>query len=55
MFAVDARRVQFDGDGKYYLGDAGFPSCDALLVLYHGVRYHLKEWAQGNQQYILKT
>lgn len=28
---------------KYYLGDAGFPSCFALLVPYRGVRYHLKE------------
>jgi hypothetical protein len=30
--------------GKFYLGDAGFPSCDALLVPYRGVRYHLREW-----------
>jgi hypothetical protein len=34
--------------GKYMLGDAGFPSCDALLVPYRGVRYHLKEWEQAN-------
>lgn len=26
----------------YYLGDAGFPLCDALLVPYRGVHYHLK-------------
>ncbi|KZT50631.1 hypothetical protein CALCODRAFT_418984, partial [Calocera cornea HHB12733] len=30
--------------GKYYLGDAGFAHCDALLVPYRGVRYHLREW-----------
>jgi hypothetical protein len=35
-------------DGYFYLGDAGFPSCRALLVPYRGVRYHLREWAAGN-------
>ncbi len=40
-------------NGRYYLGDAGFPSCDALLVPYRGVRYHLKEWAMGSQRYVL--
>ena len=29
---------------KYLLGNAGFPSCDGLLVPYHGVHYHLREW-----------
>jgi hypothetical protein len=29
--------------GKYYLADAGFPSCDQLLVPYRGVRYGLNE------------
>src|ERR1700733_1759785 len=33
--------------GHYYLADAGFPSCDALLVPYRGVRYHLKEWGRA--------
>ena len=32
-------------EGKYYLADAGFGSCDALLVAYHGVHYHLREWS----------
>ncbi|KZT62025.1 putative nuclease HARBI1-like protein, partial [Calocera cornea HHB12733] len=32
-------------EGKYYLADAGFSHCDALLVPYRGVRYHLREWA----------
>lgn len=41
----DARSKDFRvPDGKYYLGDAGFPSTDALLVPYRGVRYHLREW-----------
>ncbi|GJE99409.1 hypothetical protein PsYK624_156670 [Phanerochaete sordida] len=35
-------------DGYFYLGDAGFPLCDALLVPYRGVRYHLKEWGSAN-------
>ena len=34
--------------GTYYLANAGFPLCDVLLVPYHGVRYHLKEWEQAN-------
>jgi hypothetical protein len=36
---------------KYYLGDAGFPLCDHLLVPYHGVQYHLKEWSCTNNRY----
>ena len=38
--------------GKYLLGDAGFPSCDALLVPYRGVRYHLREWEQASLRYV---
>lgn len=30
--------------GRYYLADAGFPICNALMVPYRGVRYHLREW-----------
>jgi hypothetical protein len=30
--------------GKYSLADAGFGACDALLVPYQKVRYHLAEW-----------
>ncbi|KAF7367159.1 Transposon en spm sub-class [Mycena sanguinolenta] len=36
-------------EGKYYLADAGFPNCKALLVPYRGVRYHLNEWLRSNQ------
>lgn len=39
-------------EGKYLLGDAGFPSCMAVLVPYRGVRYHLKEWGHANEQYM---
>lgn len=35
-------------EGHYLLGDAWFGSCDALLVPYCGVCYHLKEWCQAN-------
>jgi hypothetical protein len=33
--------------GTYYLGNAGFPLCNGLLVPYRGVCYHLKEWEQS--------
>lgn len=33
---------------KYLLADVGFSTCDALLVPYQGVWYHLKEWRQAN-------
>lgn len=36
--------------GKFYLADAGFPLCDALLVPYRGVRYHLQEWGRAPQR-----
>ncbi|KAF8838472.1 hypothetical protein BDN67DRAFT_880867, partial [Paxillus ammoniavirescens] len=31
-------------EGQYLLADAGFGTCDALLIPYCGVHYHLKEW-----------
>lgn len=34
-------------DGKYYLADAGYGLTPKFLVPYRGIRYHLKEWAQG--------
>jgi hypothetical protein len=37
--------------GKYYLADAGFPICDALLIPKRGVRYHLAEWGRAQQRY----
>lgn len=44
----NARRTDFPiAPGTYYLADAGFPSCDALLVPYRGVRYHLQEWTRS--------
>lgn len=30
------------------LGDAGFPTCDTLLVPFRGTRYHLREWKASN-------
>ena len=35
-------------DRKYYLGDAGFPSCKQLLIPYHGPWYHLVEWGHAS-------
>lgn len=50
----EARRDDFVIEpGTYYLADTGFPLCDALLVPYRGVRYHLKEWEQANLQFVL--
>ena len=37
---------------RYLLGDAGFPSCNAILVPYRGVRYHLREWREGQVGYV---
>ena len=37
--------------GRYYLADAGYPVCDALLVPYRGVRYHLREWEASSLRY----
>ena len=36
--------------GKYYLADAGYGNSPKFLVPYRGVRYHLREWGQGNQK-----
>ncbi|KAE8189196.1 hypothetical protein CF328_g6358 [Tilletia controversa] len=36
-------------EGRVWLGDAGFPSCDSLLVPFRGTRYHLKEWGAGTE------
>ena|ERR1700722_12885975 len=42
---ADARCHNFPiPDGKMYLANAGYPSCNELLVPYHGVHYHLTEW-----------
>lgn len=38
--------------GKYYLGDAGFGACNALLVPFRGVRYHLQEWGRAGVRYV---
>lgn len=49
-----ARRTDFPVPaGKYYLADAGFNHCAALLVPYRGVRYHLAEWGRAAVRYVL--
>ena len=37
--------------GKYYLADAGYPSCEELLIPYHGKKYHLSEWGCAGVRY----
>ena len=50
----DARTVDFFvPPGRYYLADAGFASCDTLLVPYRNVRYHLREWKCGNSRCVI--
>jgi DDE superfamily endonuclease len=58
--ATDARVYEAarEGDltipeGKYYLADAGYPSCSELLVPYRGIRYHLAEWGRASLRYAL--
>lgn len=49
-----AREVGLDiPEGKYYLADAGYPSCSELLVPYRGVRYHLSEWGRACVRYVM--
>lgn len=38
--------------GTYFLADAGFPTCDVLIIPYKGERYHLKEWGNVLQKYL---
>lgn len=50
----EARHVDFRiPRGKYYLADAGFASCDELLVPYRSVRYHLAEWGRAALRFVL--
>ena len=37
-------------DGRYYLANASYANCDALMVPYCGVRYHLKEWGSSSNR-----
>lgn len=46
--AIRCQAINLPQD-KYFLGDAGFPNCDACLTPYRGVRYHLQEWGKGNR------
>ena len=42
-------------EGKYLLGDAGFPTSSKLLTPYHGVWYHLAEWGHAQlRQFFLE-
>jgi hypothetical protein len=50
---ADAKKHDFHvPTGKYFLADAGFPSCQELLVPYRGVRYHLREWEAAGKRYV---
>ena len=47
-FKMPGSRTFLYQKNKYYLADAGFPTCDTLLIPYRGVRYHLAEWGRVN-------
>ena len=50
---TDARMQDFKvPEGRYFLADAGFPSCLELLVPYRGVRYHLREWEAAKKRWV---
>lgn len=47
----DAHRVDFAvPPGSYYLADPGFAACDALMVPFQKVQYHLWKWALAEQR-----
>lgn len=49
-----ARQVDFRvPEGRFYLGDAGFGTCDSVLVPYRGTRYHLAEWGRADVKYVI--
>jgi len=48
MFNEACLNDLFMPDGKYYLANAGFPSCTSLMVPFQGVHYHLTEWGQAD-------
>jgi hypothetical protein len=37
----------FIPQGRYYLANAGFPTCASLLIPIQGTRYHLQEWSRA--------
>ncbi|KIJ44950.1 hypothetical protein M422DRAFT_137877, partial [Sphaerobolus stellatus SS14] len=48
---ADARAHDFKPpQGRFFLGDAGFPLCNDMLVPYRGVRYHLREWESAKKR-----
>jgi hypothetical protein len=40
-------------EGKYYLADADFGSCDTALVPYRSEQYHLAEWGWADIRYLM--
>lgn len=40
--------------GCYYLGDLGYPNCDAVLTPYPGILYHTEAWRRTGNKIILR-
>lgn len=38
--------------GRYYLGDAGYPNCAGIVVPYRYTRYHVLEWGSTAVRYV---
>lgn len=49
-YVVDNDMMQIP-DNYFYLGDAGYALSRKVLTPFRGIRYHLKEWGQGNQRF----
>lgn len=39
-------------EGRYFLGDGGYPSCAWILIPYREIRYHLAEWGRAAVRYV---
>jgi DDE superfamily endonuclease len=52
MFKDAVRKGFMIPKDHYYLADAGYGKCDALLVPYWRVCYYLREWGIGQERCI---
>lgn len=54
-FAIGERGGFDVPEGRYYLGDGGYPSCAWILIPYCEIRYHLSEWGRAAVRCVLIT
>lgn len=53
-FAITAQCGFRVPQGRYYLGDAGYPSCNWILIPYRNTRYHLDESGRAAVRFVFK-